>query len=91
MVLAGHSIALPEVVDYELRREYLRLRNVRSLRKLNHLATIVEYLPITTEAMHRAAELWAIARQRGQPTAGDKTIDIDMILIAQTMLWSIAR
>jgi len=33
--------------------------------------------------MRRAAELWAAARQKGQPTAGDKTIDVDMILIAQ--------
>jgi hypothetical protein len=27
--------------------------------------------------------LWAQARQQGQPTAGDKTIDGDMVLIAQ--------
>ncbi|MDB9527567.1 hypothetical protein PN498_16330 [Oscillatoria sp. CS-180] len=33
--------------------------------------------------MRQAAKLWAQARQKGQPTAGDKTIDGDMILIAQ--------
>lgn len=33
--------------------------------------------------MRQAAALWAQARQQGQPTAGDKTIDADMILIAQ--------
>jgi hypothetical protein len=32
--------------------------------------------------MRRAAELWALARQTGQPTAGDNTIDGDMILVA---------
>lgn len=42
-----------------------------------------EYLPITTAAMRRAAEVWAQARQRGQPTAGDNTIDADMILVGQ--------
>jgi hypothetical protein len=62
------------------------MSNLRSLRKLNWLATIVEYLPITTEVMHRAAELWATARQWGQPIAGDKAIDSDMILVAQTIL-----
>ena len=33
--------------------------------------------------MRRAAELWAQARQRGQPTADDRTIDGDMILAGQ--------
>ncbi len=35
--------------------------------------------------MRQAAKLWAQARQQGQPTAGDKTIDADMILVAQAM------
>ena len=36
-----------------------------------------------TPTMKRAAELWALARQIGRPTAGDNTIDADMILVAQ--------
>ncbi|EDX71785.1 hypothetical protein MC7420_6871 [Coleofasciculus chthonoplastes PCC 7420] len=39
--------------------------------------------------MRQAAQLWAQARQQGQPTAGDKTIDGDMILIAQAMTLAI--
>ncbi|EDN66907.1 conserved hypothetical protein [Beggiatoa sp. PS] len=35
--------------------------------------------------MRQAASLWAIARQKGQPTAGDNTIDGDMILIGQAI------
>jgi hypothetical protein len=42
-------------------------------------------LPITTPALREAAQLWAQARQQGQPTAGDKTIDGDMILVGQTI------
>jgi len=35
--------------------------------------------------MRQAALLWAQARQQGQPTAGDKTIDGDIILVAQAV------
>jgi hypothetical protein len=40
-------------------------------------------------AMHQAARLWAQARQQGQPTAGDKTIDGDMILVAQAVTFGV--
>jgi hypothetical protein len=50
---------------------------------LDALAGQVEYLPLTTAAMRQAAVFWAQARQQGQPTAGDKTLDGDMILAAQ--------
>ncbi len=35
--------------------------------------------------MRQAAQLWSQARQQGQPIAGDKTIDGDMILVAQAI------
>ncbi|HEX3528415.1 MAG TPA: hypothetical protein VH988_15230 [Thermoanaerobaculia bacterium] len=44
-----------------------------------------KYLPLTTTAMRQAARFWARARQQGQPTAGDKTIDGDMILAGQAV------
>ena len=33
--------------------------------------------------MRRAAEMWAIARQQGTPTADPREIDADVILAAQ--------
>nr|WP_228040998.1 nuclease [Nodosilinea sp. LEGE 07088] len=82
---AGSRIVIPEIADYEVRRELLRANKVKGLARLDNLANILEYLPLTTVAMRQAAELWAQARQQGQPTAGDKTIDGDMILVAQAM------
>jgi len=55
----------------------------RSLRALDRLVRQLEYLPLTTATMRRAAEYWAAARQAGVPTAGPAEIDADVILAAQ--------
>ena len=83
VIAAGCRVILPEIADYEVRRELLRSRRIRGIAQLDALATVIEYLPLTTAAMRQAAEFWAQARQQGQPTAGDKTIDGDMILAGQ--------
>src|ERR1700687_979175 len=85
LMRAGSRIIVPEITDYEVRRELLRAGKTRSVKRLDALANATEYLPITTVAMRRAAELWAQARQQGQPTAGDNTIDADIILAAQAL------
>src|SRR6266852_395052 len=77
-IAAGNSFILPEIIDYEIRRELLRARKTAGIARLDALALDLEYLPITTAAMRRAAEFWAQARQQGQPTAGDKNLDADM-------------
>jgi predicted nucleic acid-binding protein len=82
---AGNRMIIPEISDYEVRRELLRANKNKGIARLDDLAQLIEYLPLTTIAMRQAAQLWAQARQQGQPTAGDKTIDGDMILVAQTM------
>ncbi len=85
LVAAGHRVLVPEITDYEVRRELLRAKKVKGLGKLDALAAQLEYLPLTTSAMRQAAVFWAIARQQGQPTAGDNTIDADRILAAQAV------
>lgn len=79
-------IVVPEIIDYELRRELLRANKTAGLRRLSGLLEAVEYLPLSTAAMRLAAELWAQTRQRGRPTAVDAALDIDMILAAQARL-----
>ncbi len=85
LTAAGRRVIVPEITDYEVRRELLRIQRGSAIARLDALAKVAEYLPITTAAMRRAAELWAQARQIGQPTAGDNTIDSDMILAAQAL------
>jgi len=83
LIISDTRVIIPEIADYEVRRELLRANKVRGIARLDELANSLEYLPITTAAMRQAAMFWAQARQQGQPTAGDKTIDSDMILAAQ--------
>ena len=55
---AGHRLYIPEVIDYELRRELIRAGKTNSVFRLDGYKTTLRYLPITTEAMLRAADLW---------------------------------
>jgi predicted nucleic acid-binding protein len=83
LLAANCRLIVPEIADYEIRRELIRAGLVNSVSRLDALNASLEYLPLTTAVMKQAAELWAIARQTGTPTAGDKTIDADVILCAQ--------
>jgi predicted nucleic acid-binding protein len=84
-ITLGSRTIIPEIADYEVRRELLRANKTKGISRLDDLANLIEYLPITTAAMRQAAQLWSQARQQGQPTAGDKTIDGDMVLVAQAI------
>ena len=91
LVAAGTRIIIPEIADYEIRRELIRANKYQGISRLDALHRGCEYLPITTEAMRQAAVLWAQARQHGQPTAGDNTIDGDVILAAQALTFGHAE
>lgn len=80
---AGAFAIVPEIADYEVRRELLRIDSEISLGRLDTLKATLAYLPITTATTLKAAEFWADARRRGRPTAPDLALDGDVILAAQ--------
>jgi hypothetical protein len=80
---AGHLPLIPEIIDYEVRRELRLYGKTRGLRNLDALSVSGCYLPITTAAMRQAAEFWAQLRQIGLPTADRLALDADVILCAQ--------
>lgn len=85
LLLNRVRVLVPELADYEVRRELLRVNKVKGVRKLDALKNEIGYLPITTTAMLKAAELWAEVRKAGIPTADSKALDGDVILAAQAV------
>ena len=85
---AGATICISEVADYEVRRELTRLIRAGQLppsrlNRLDQLASLCIYLPVSTAMWRRAADLWADARLQGLPTAGAGNLDADVLIAAQ--------
>ena len=81
----GAIVLIPEIADYEVRRELIRANKLKSVQQLDRLKTVLEYIPLNTEMILKAAEPWAQVRQMGQPTADPNALDGDVILAAQTI------
>jgi predicted nucleic acid-binding protein len=82
---AGHGLYIPEVIDYEVRRELLRAGKAAGIVELDKLKDQFRYVPITTDAILVAADLWAQSRRSGFATGDPKRLDIDVILAAQAI------
>ena len=78
-------LKVPEIADYELRRELLRLGKQKSIDRLDQFGQ-PRFIPLTPETMRKAAELWAWVRSKGQATASNESLDGDVILAAQATL-----
>jgi len=84
--LKGYQVILPEIADYEVRRELIRAGKTSGIKRLDQLKQAITYLPITTDTMLLAANLWAEVRKTGKPTADPKSLDGDVILAAQAKI-----
>jgi len=83
LVKEHHQPQIPEIADYELRRELIRRKSINAMSRLDRLGSTLGYIPLDTETMRRAAGLWAQARNIGQPVAHNHALDGDVILCAQ--------
>ena len=85
----GATVVIPEIAHYEVRRELFRIRAVGSLRRLEYYLDPsggLIHLTLTTDAMIKAAEFWALLRQSGIPTSSPDALDADAILAGQAAL-----
>jgi hypothetical protein len=89
IVMRGRRVMVPEIADYEVRRELLRARKYQGIVRLTAMKVMLDYQAINTTVMLKAAENWATARQQGRAGADDRALDADMILAAQA--WNLGR
>ena len=82
---AGVRVLVPEIVDYEVRRELIRAKATAGLRRLDAVLVRFILLPLDRAALLRAAELWAQLRNAGVPTANRHALDADAILAGQAL------
>lgn len=84
----GCLFFVPEIADYELRREFIRQGNAGAVRRLDLFNDAVtgQYLPLTTPAVRLAADLWARVRNQGKTTAPPEALDADAPIAAQAGL-----
>ncbi len=85
LIVKGIQVCVPEITDFEVRRELLRANKLQGVARLDTVKNNVRYLPITTAVMLKAADLWAQARRSGLPTADPKALDCDVILASQAL------
>jgi hypothetical protein len=86
LLAAGERFMIPEIVDYETRRELPRAGKARGVAKLDDLGRQFGLLPSGGTVLLEAAGLWAEARRGGYPTADEKAIDGDVIVAATAIL-----
>lgn len=79
------ALRVPEITDYELRRELILKGFIKSLRKLDQYRRTKRFLPITSQATFEAADLWAESRRSGSPTSEDASLNGDAILAGQAI------
>ena len=58
LTAGGIRVLVPEIADYEVRRELLRAGKRRGVARLDALKVTAGYVPLTTAMMLQAAELW---------------------------------
>jgi predicted nucleic acid-binding protein len=83
---AGTVFLLPEIADFEVRRNLILEQHERSLLRLDNLTNRARYVPLDTDAIRLAARYWAQSRRTGRSVGDPKELNADVILAAQATL-----
>jgi hypothetical protein len=84
--LTRSTVVSSMICDYEVRRGLLLAQKrgaiASGLPILDDLHQLIDFLPVDETVLSLAADIWATARVSGQPTAGERNLDADMIICA---------
>jgi len=85
-IARGAYIASSTICDFEVRRS-LKLSEIQGTTitgtpYLDNLNNLIDFIPVDLEITRLAADLWALARRNGIPTAANERLDADLIISA---------
>jgi toxin FitB len=78
----GVDVKIPDICDYEVRRELIHKDFQKSINNLDYLRSFISPMILTSEIMFAAAGLWADMRKKGLSTSPPEALDGDVILAA---------
>lgn len=82
---SGAAVKIPDICDYEVRRELIHKDFQKSIENLDKLRTLISPILLTSEVMFTAAGLWAAIRKKGLSTSPPEALDGDVILAASAL------
>jgi predicted nucleic acid-binding protein len=83
---AGTLFLIPEIADFEVRRNLILEQREHSLLRLDNLTNRARYFPLNTDAIRLAARYWAHARRTGWSVGDPNELNADVIIAAQATL-----
>ena len=86
LINSNASVQVPEIADYELRRELIRSGKTRSIARLEQFELDLGFVPLNTDAIRAACKFWADVRNIGQGGASDISLDGDALLAGQAFI-----
>jgi len=84
--MKGNLFGIPVLVDYELRRGLVYLQASHQIADLDRLCVANMVLPVTTEVLLLASDLWASLKRRGLVVGSDRDLSVDVIVAATARL-----
>ncbi len=90
LLARGVVMFTSQICDYEVRRSLIlnsmKGASSQGIDNLDELSEIIDFLPVSEIVLKTAAKIWAEARNKGIPTADEKSLDADLIICAQWQL-----